>query len=70
MTFADKEGNFIVVDKGPYGNWTFYRKQDMKKKGARVKGRSTPLWFDTQGEAEEALAEYAKDRGWKQTSSR
>ncbi len=68
MVFITRDGKEAFVAPGSAGNYTFYLR-DLDKprtKGKRVKGRKSPLWFATASEAEAALVDYAKERGWKQ----
>lgn len=64
--YQDSQGFIIAVDKGPYGNWTFYRRPNPKARGKRVKVRNIPNFYPSFQEAEDALHEYAKTRNdWK-----
>jgi len=63
--YQDKENRIIVVDKGPYGNWTFYRKNKLNQRGQRLKPRTIPKFYPSKPEAEIALKKYAEKQGWK-----
>lgn len=68
MVFITRDGKEAYVAPGSAGNYTFYLKDRDKPrtKGSRVKGRKRSLWFPCAAEAEAALEDYAKERGWKQ----
>ena len=66
--YEDTKGNIIAVDKGPYANWTFYRKPRMKTRGKRVKVRNIPNFYPTQ--AESALISSPEKRSGTITLSR
>lgn len=63
--FITKEGKVAFVSPGCVANFTFYARDPKKpkSKGSRIATRPA-LWFATQEEAETALADYAKKRGW------
>ena len=62
--FEDKTEGMIRVDTDEAGNFTFYKTDDLKKKGKRVKAKE-PHLYGTREEAEAALAEYAAGRKFK-----
>jgi len=68
MIYTTPDGKLAYVAKGPAGNFTFYLRplDKPRTKGQRVKGRGQRLWFASLAEAETVLADYARQRGWKQ----
>jgi hypothetical protein len=65
--YITPQGKIAYVAPGPAGNYTFYIRPNIgrRKKGTRVRGQTTKLWFNTIEEAENALLGYARDRHWK-----
>lgn len=62
--YLDKD-KIVMVDKGPAGNFTFYKKAKLSDKGTRVRGqKDKKYWFETKEEAQAALSEYAKEKGF------
>jgi hypothetical protein len=66
--YLTKDCNIAYVAQTPFtGDFTFYirKANQLKQRGTRVKGKSQSLYFHTKSEAEKALGEYAKKRGWR-----
>ncbi len=59
----EKRQKLVRVGKAPRGNYTFFRsRNDPKKQGDRIRGTNQKYYFDTEEEAQEALAEFAKKK--------
>jgi hypothetical protein len=60
------DGKILRVWKAPFEGWTWYKTDNLKKTGTRVKLRKeegTEGFFDTKEAAQAALAEYAEKNG-------
>lgn len=66
--YSTQDGKIAYVAPAPFsGDFTFYLRDAINphQRGNRVKGRKQRLYFATKAEAETALSDYAKERGWK-----
>jgi hypothetical protein len=67
-TYYTQEGRIVYIAKASFtSDYTFYIRDanNLKQRGTRVRGKTQKLYFPTITEAENALSEYAKKRGWK-----
>ena len=70
--YTDEKGLIYAVDEGPAGNWTIYKKDDIGKKGQRLKADlggelgQRGGFFAEKEDAQAALVQYAEKTGLKE----